>query len=167
MAVDGDSDVGHPDYKSVAAAAAKSRQSCPTLCDPIDSSPPGSPVPGILQARTLEWVAISFSRKSSWPRYRTWVSCIAGRFFTIWVCPSVKWILTSQTLYEVWMGNCTEGARAVLIPPWQVLWLSSSCSIPDHSRLGRPGAWGTRRRNCCLLSFPVASLWPFSLSLSP
>ena len=45
----------------VAAAAAKSLQSCPTLCDPRDSSPPGSPVPGILQARTLEWVAISFS----------------------------------------------------------------------------------------------------------
>ena len=44
-----------------AAAAAKSLQSCSTLCDPIDSSPPGSPVPGILQARTLEWVAISFS----------------------------------------------------------------------------------------------------------
>ena len=44
-----------------AAAVAKSLQSCPTLCDPIDGSPPGSPVPGILQARTLEWVAISFS----------------------------------------------------------------------------------------------------------
>ena len=44
-----------------AAAAPKSLQSCPTLCDPIDGSPQGSPVPGILQARTLEWVAISFS----------------------------------------------------------------------------------------------------------
>ena len=44
-----------------AAAAAKSLQPCPTLCDPIDGSLPGSPVPGILQARTLEWVAISFS----------------------------------------------------------------------------------------------------------
>ena len=44
-----------------AAAAAKSLQLCPTLCDPIDGSPPGSPVPGILQARTLEWLAISFS----------------------------------------------------------------------------------------------------------
>ena len=44
------------------AAAAKSLQSCPTLCDPIDGSPPGSPVPGILQGRTLEWVAISFSK---------------------------------------------------------------------------------------------------------
>ena len=45
----------------VAAAAAKSLQSCPTLCEPVDGSPPGSPVPGILQARTLEWVAISYS----------------------------------------------------------------------------------------------------------
>ena len=45
----------------VAAAAAKSPQSCPTLCNPTDGSPPGSPVPGILQARTLEWIAISFS----------------------------------------------------------------------------------------------------------
>ena len=46
---------------ATATAAAKSLQSYPTLCDPIDGSPPGSPVPGILQARTLEWVAISFS----------------------------------------------------------------------------------------------------------
>ena len=47
-------------------AAAKSLQSCPTLCDPIDGSPPGSPVPGILQARTLEWIAISFSSAWKW-----------------------------------------------------------------------------------------------------
>ena len=46
---------------AAAAAAAKLLQSCPTLCDPVDGSPPGSPIPGILQARTLEWVAISFS----------------------------------------------------------------------------------------------------------
>ena len=48
-------------YMNAATAAAKSLQSCLTLCDPIDGSPPGSPAPGILQARTLEWVAISFS----------------------------------------------------------------------------------------------------------
>ena len=47
--------------RTAAAAAAKSLQSCPTLCDPIDGSPPGSTIPGILQARTLEWVAIAFS----------------------------------------------------------------------------------------------------------
>ena len=51
---------------SAAAAAAKSLQSCPTLWDPIDGSPPGSPVPGILQARTLKWVAISFSNAGKW-----------------------------------------------------------------------------------------------------
>ena len=50
----------------LAAAAAKSLQSCPTLCNSIDGSPPGSPVPGILQARTLEWVAISFSNAWNW-----------------------------------------------------------------------------------------------------
>ena len=51
---------------AAAAAAAKSLQSCPTLLDPIDSSPPGSPVPEILQARTLEWVDISFSNAWKW-----------------------------------------------------------------------------------------------------
>ena len=51
---------------SAAAAAAKLLQSCPTLCDPIDGKSPGSPVPGILQARTLEWVAISSSNASKW-----------------------------------------------------------------------------------------------------
>ena len=53
-------------YEHPAAAAAKSLQLCPTLCDPIDSSPPGSPVPGILQARTLDWVTISFSNALKW-----------------------------------------------------------------------------------------------------
>ena len=51
---------------AAAPAAAKKLQSCPTLCDPIDGSPPGSPIPGILQARTLEWVAISFSNAGKW-----------------------------------------------------------------------------------------------------
>ena len=56
----------HTKMLLTAAAAAKSLQSCPTLCDPIDGSPPGSPVPGILQARTLEWVPISFSSAWKW-----------------------------------------------------------------------------------------------------
>ena len=51
---------------AAAAATAKSLQLCPTLCDPIDGSPPGSPIPGILQARTLEWAAISFSNAWKW-----------------------------------------------------------------------------------------------------
>ena len=59
-------------------------QSCPTLCDPMDYNLPGSSVQGILHVRILEWVAIPFSRGSSQPRDQTQVSCIAGRFFTIW-----------------------------------------------------------------------------------
>ena len=54
------------------------------FCDPMDCSLPGSSVHGIPQARILEWVAISFSKESSQPRNQTWVSCIAGRFFTDW-----------------------------------------------------------------------------------
>ena len=60
----------------------KSLQSCPTLLDSMDCSPPGSSVHGILQARILEWVALPFSRGSSWPNDSTQVSCTAGRFFT-------------------------------------------------------------------------------------
>ena len=59
-------------------------QSCPTLCDPMDGSPPGSSVHGILQAGILEWVAISSSRRPSRPRDWTWVFVISGRFFTMW-----------------------------------------------------------------------------------
>ena len=53
--------MAHSHWDVAAAAAAESLQSCPTLCDPINDSPPGSPVPGVLQARTLEWAAVSFS----------------------------------------------------------------------------------------------------------
>ena len=58
--------LGEDSYKLAAATAAKSLQSCPTLCDPIDGSPSGSTIPGILQARILEWVAISFSNAWKW-----------------------------------------------------------------------------------------------------
>ena len=58
-------------------------QSCPTICNPMDCSLPGSSVPGILKAGILEWIAIPFPRGSSRPRVQTWVSCIIGRFFTI------------------------------------------------------------------------------------
>ena len=61
-------------------AAAKSLQSCLTLCNPLNSSPPGSPVPGILQARILDWFTISFSRGSSWARNQFPVSCIVVKW---------------------------------------------------------------------------------------
>ena len=65
-------------------------QLCPTLCDPMDCSPPGSSIHGILQARVLEWVAISFSRWSSRPRDWTWVSRIVGRRFAIWATREIQ-----------------------------------------------------------------------------
>ena len=72
-------------------------RSCPTLCDPMDCSLPGSPVHGIFQARVLEWVSISFSRRSSQPRDWTRVFCIVGRCFTIhplegWIYGNVVWL---------------------------------------------------------------------------
>ena len=66
----------HLIYLPLAAAAAKSLQSCLTLCDPIDGKPPGSPVPGILQARILEWVAISFSNVWKWKVKVKSLSCV-------------------------------------------------------------------------------------------
>ena len=81
----------------------KFAQSCPTLCDPMNSSPPGSSVHGILQARILEQVVMPFSREPSQPRDRTCVSCIAGRFFTTESPekPKIKIILfNSQDSYK-------------------------------------------------------------------
>ena len=78
-------------------------QSCWTLCDPMDCSPPSSSVHGIFQARVLEWVAISFSRGSSQPRDQIWVSCIASRHFTIWATMEAPWAQgTSLMWYCRW-----------------------------------------------------------------
>ena len=69
------------------------------LCNPMDSC-----IHGIFQARVLEWVAISFSREFSWPRDRTWVSCIAGRRFTIWATRKAS-ILYTKHLSDIWFIN--------------------------------------------------------------
>ena len=77
-------------------------QLCLTLGDPKDCSPPGSSVHGILQARILEWVAIAFSRGSSWPRDRSQVSHIAGRFFTMWATREANAIEKNKTSQGKW-----------------------------------------------------------------
>ena len=74
-------------------------QSCPTLCDPVDCSLPGSSVHGILQARTLEWVAISFSRGSSQSRDWTQLSRIVSRCFTVWATREVLVLLLHTSLH--------------------------------------------------------------------
>ena len=80
--------------------------SCPTLCDPMDCSLPGSSIHGIFQARVLEWIAISFSRRSSRSRDWTWVSRIVGRCFTDWATREVhniweEYIILNAILYKV------------------------------------------------------------------
>ena len=84
----------------VAAAAAKLLQSRPTLCDPIDGSPPGSPVPGILQARTLEWVAISFSNAWKWK-----VKVKSLSHVRLLATPWIKWLgeIKTSILWYLWL----------------------------------------------------------------
>ena len=83
-------------------------QSCPTLCNPMDCSPPGSSVHGIFQAWVLEWVAISFSRGSSRPRDQTQVSCIVGRHFTVWATREAT-VADSEALIDFSRTACGCG----------------------------------------------------------
>ena len=81
-------------------------QSCPTFCDSVNCSWPGSSVHGIFQARVLEWGAIAFSRSSSWPRDRTQVSLIVGRRFTVWATREVLCVeraLLKSQLVKHWV----------------------------------------------------------------
>ena len=107
----------HLEQCSVAMLAA---QLCLTLCDPTKCSLPGSCVHGILQARILEWIAIPFSRASSWPRDWTQVSCIVGRFFTIWATGKIHLERCSQmgklglehyTVWDPMLCWCEERIR--------------------------------------------------------
>ena len=117
-------------------------QSCLTLYDPMDCSLPGSSVHGILQARVLEWVAISFSRGSSWPRVWTRVSCIVGRCFTV---------AKSQTKLSDWTTNNSKmktGWNAQQIGPSQCGWPRGLC----WSSEGQDGGRGSIRWSGLILS---------------
>ena len=107
-------------YTAAAAAAAKSLQSCPTLCDPIDGSPPGSPIPGILQARTLERVAISFS--SAW-----------------------KWKLKVKSLSRVWLFETpwTAAHQAPLPMGFSRQEYWSGVPVPSPYTASRKIKWGS------------------------
>ena len=83
-------------------------QSCLTLCDPVDCNLPGSSIHGILQARILEWVAISFSKGSSRPRDWTWVSCLVGRRFNLWAtreAPHASKVMLKILQTSTWTVN--------------------------------------------------------------
>ena len=125
-------------YLSVsAAAAAKSLQSCSTLCDPIDSSPLDSSVPGILQARTLEWVAISFSNAWKW-KVKVKLLILPGSTvhgFSRQEYWSGLPFLSLANLYSGFMISSnvtTSGFPPGLLPPnvsWYILWISIKCFI--------------------------------------
>ena len=115
-------------------------QSCPTFCDPMNCNPPGSSVPGVLQARILEWLAIPFFRRSSQPRNRTQVSCNAGEFFASWstilrifmvhICIVLFCLLD---YLSPWRGDCNK-LRAIvcfycLFHHLQIALSSSGCGI--------------------------------------
>ena len=107
-------------------AAAKSLQSCPTLCDPIDGSPRGSPVPGILQARTLEWVAIPFSNAWKWKVKVKWLSCIQ-LLATPWTAAYQAPLSMGFARQEYWSGLPLPSPNGILlstkkkwtIKPWK------------------------------------------------
>ena len=121
-------------YAAAAAAAAASLQLCPTLCDPIDSSPPGSRIPGILQARTLEWVAISFSSGRKWKVKVKSLSCV-------WLCDPMDRSLPGSSVHGIFQAKvCIDSCFSLnLGSPWplflQILFLSLSLLGLPHNEI--------------------------------
>ena len=136
-------------------------QLCPTLCDSVDSSPPVSSVHGILQARILEWVAMPFSRGSSQPEDQTQVSCIAGRFFTIWAIREALHIgscIKSLVILDS-THMCKSEKRAVNLYLYLRVILKSYWKAPcssvqfDSVSLSCPTLWDPM--DCNTSGFPV------------
>ena len=137
-------------FSDTAAAAAKSLQSCPTLCNPIDGSPPSSPVPGILQARTLEWVAISFSNAWKWKMKvkslsRVWL------FMTPWTAAYQAPPSMGFSRQEYWSGV------PLLSQTLQVLIYSFSGTLHVHLILIAALENSQLHRNQRLCSLPIMS----------
>ena len=144
-------------------------QSCLTLCNPMDCSLQGSSVHWIFQARVLEWVSISFSRGSSWPRDQNQVSCIAGRHFTIWATweDIVGILLLSNYL-----------AFLYLFPHLQIMvqwYLNLSVGLPDGSVVKNPPAnagdmvqfLGWEDSTCCRATkLMLHNYWAYALELT-
>ena len=119
------------------AAAAKSLQSCPTLCNPIEGSPPGSPIPGILQARTLEWVAISFSNAWKW-KVKVKLLSRARPTATAWTAAHQAPPSMGFSRQEYWSGVPlpspkvrttlvkSAGLKAHPAQFWRLFWISST-----------------------------------------
>ena len=123
-------------------------QSCPTLCDPMDCSLPGFSVHGISPARILEWVTISFSRGSSRPRNRTWVSCIGGRRFNLWAIREAQFQVYSK-VNQLYICMKVKSSLTLCNP--------MDCSPPGSSV---HGIFQTRVLECVAISFSRGSSQP-------
>ena len=127
-------------------------QSCPTLCDPMGCSPPGSSVHGILQVWILEWVAVPLSRGSSPPRDRTQVSCIAGRFFTIWATNEAQ--ANTGDIRDA--GSIPGSGRPPKegiathssIPAWRIPWTEETGKLQSTGLQSVTQDWSDIARNC-------------------
>ena len=129
-------------------------QLCLTLCDPVDCSPPGSSVHGILQARILKWVAIPFSRESSRPRSRIQVSCIVGRFSTVYsvfYILGVILVLTSLIL-KIPLGNRYCYSLYFIDDDFGTERLSNLLKVTQ--------LWEGKTRLCVLYCFAKMTSWP-------
>ena len=117
---------------AAAAIAAKSLQSCPTLCDPIDGSPSGSPIPGILQARTLEWVAISFSNAWKWKVKVKSLSRVR-LLATPWTAAYQAPLSMGFSRWEYWSGVPLPSPVKVGIAGKNQLWRATHLNSPDRA----------------------------------
>ena len=129
-----------------AAAAAKSLQSCPTLCNPIDSSPPGSPVPGILQARILEWVAISFSNAWKWK--------VKVKSLSLVQLLGAPWTKAHQAPPSMGFSRQESWSGVPLPSPRASWWLKTSARMwctrkTQRNRVEREVGEGIRMGNTC------------------
>ena len=112
-------------FRAAATDTAKSLKSCPTLCDPIDGSPPGSPVPGILQARTLEWVAISFSNAWKW-KVKVKLLSRVQLLVTPWTAAYQAPPSMGFSRQQYWSGVPLPSPTFCIIPPLTLTaWLES------------------------------------------
>ena len=125
---------------------------CPTLCDPMDCSLPVSSVLGILQARILEWAAIPFSRRSSWSRDWTQVSCISGRYFTIWAIREAPFFLLISSNKQAFFisHHCLQHFIFLSFG-----WAGSSFQILEHMGFSSCSAWARWPQGMRDLSTPT------------
>ena len=136
--------------RSSAAAAAKSLQSCPTLCEPIDGSPPGFPSPGTLQARTLEWVAISFSSQFSSVQPLSHVQLCNPRNCSTPGLPVHHQLLESTQTHVHWVGDAIQPSHRLPFP-------SPALNLSQHQ--------GLYKR--VISSHLVTKVLEFSFNISP